>query len=58
LRWSFNSSLSTVSQKQRRRPAVARDEMQRERALVVAIEICPIHRHDNIAPRPYDLGNP
>ena len=37
---------------------LARDEMQRERTLVVTIEIRPIHRHDDLAPHSDDLGNP
>ena len=32
--------------------------MQRERGLIVGIEIGPVHRHDDIAPRSHDLGNP
>ena len=41
---------------QRRGSSVARDEMQRERGLIVGIEIRPVHRHDDVAPRSNDFG--
>src|SRR6516225_3816659 len=44
--------------KKRRGSPVACDEMQRERGLIVGIEIGPVHRHDDIAPGSHDLGNP
>ena len=43
---------------ERRGPSVAGDEMQRERGLIVGVEIGPVHRHDDLAPRPHRLANP
>ncbi len=45
LRWS-SIILSTVSHRSAR-AAVAGDEVQRERGLVVGVEIGPVHRHDD-----------
>src|SRR5277367_2551931 len=44
--------------KERRGPAVACDEMQRERGLIVGVEIGPIHRNDDLAALAHDLANP
>jgi hypothetical protein len=43
---------------ERRRPAVARDEVQGQRRLIVGVEIGPVHRHaDRLAPSPEaDIG--
>ena len=43
---------------ERRGPAVAGDEMQRERGLIVGVEVGPVHRHHNLAPLAHDLANP
>ena len=37
---------------------MAGDEMQRERGLIVGVEIGPVHRHHNLAPRAHGLPNP
>ena len=39
-------------------PSVAGDEMQRERGLVVGVEVGPVHRHDDLAPLAHHLANP
>ncbi len=43
---------------ERRRPAVAGDEVQGERGLVVGVEIGPVHRHDDRLALAHDLANP
>jgi hypothetical protein len=43
---------------QRRGPAVACDQMQRERGLIVGVEIRPVHRHHDLAAFANDLANP
>ena len=43
---------------ERRGPSVAGDEMQRQRGLVVGVEIGPVHRHHDLGPWADDLGNP
>ena len=43
---------------ERRGSSVAGDEMQRERGLVVGVEVGPVHRHDDLAPLAHDLANP
>jgi hypothetical protein len=58
LRWFFSSSLSTVSQRSGVALPVAGDEMQRERGLIVGVEIGPVHRQHDLAPRAHDRANP
>ena len=41
---------------ERRRPAVARDQAQSERGLIVGVEIGPIHRHDDRLAPAHDLA--
>ena len=41
---------------ERRRPAVARDQAQSERGLIVGVEIGPIHRHDDRLALAHDLA--
>jgi hypothetical protein len=43
---------------QRRSPAMACDEVQGERRLIVGVEICPVHRHDNLLARANDFPDP
>ncbi len=43
---------------ERRGPSVAGDEMQRERGLIVGVEVGPVHRHHDLAPLAHDLANP
>jgi hypothetical protein len=43
---------------ERRRPAVAGDEAQSQRRLIVGVEIGPVHRHDDRHARAHDLANP
>jgi len=43
---------------QRRRPAVAGEEGQSERGLIVGVEIGPIHRHDDRLALAHDLARP
>ena len=43
---------------ERRRPAVTRDEAQSQRGLIVAVEIGPIHRHDDRLALAHDLARP
>jgi len=58
LRWFLQLVLVDGQPDQRRGPAVAGDEMQRERRLIVGVEIGPVHRHDDLAPLAHDLVNP
>jgi hypothetical protein len=37
---------------------VAGDEMQRERGLIVGVEVGPVHRHDDFASAAHDLAHP
>ena len=43
---------------ERCRPAVARDEVQGQRRLIVGVEVGPVHRHDDRLAPAHDLANP
>src|SRR5271165_1591653 len=56
LRWFFNSSLSTVSQ--RSGVALPWRVTRCSASVAVGVKVGPVHRHDHLAPHAHDLANP